>query len=73
MSLIDVKAIQDQARKEIQQEVSETAVEKLKELYRKKEKAQLVVKNIDREIESYLNDVGENVVYASAGVDVRPR
>ena len=69
MTLVDVKAIQETARKEIVEEASKTAVEKLKELYRKKEKAALVLKNIDREIDSYLADVTELVTYEQAGVD----
>jgi hypothetical protein len=69
MALVDVKAIQDAAKKEISEETAKAAVEKLKELYRKKEKAILVVKNIDREIDSYLADVSDNVTYENAGVD----
>lgn len=67
--MIDVKEIQKKAKQELSQERSEEAVEKLKELYQKREKALLIVKNIDREIEGYLVDIGENTVYESAGVD----
>lgn len=69
MTLVDVKSIQEAAKAEIAKEAQETAVEKLKELYRKKEKAVLVVRNIDREIENYLADVSDNVTYSSAGVE----
>jgi hypothetical protein len=69
MGLLDIKAIQEAAKKEIAKEASEQAIEKLKELYRKKEKAQLIVKNIDREIESYLCDVSVTLTFESAGVD----
>lgn len=69
MALIDVKAIQEKARQEITEERSKQAVEKLKELYAKKEKAQLVLRNVDREIESYLADVSDLTTYEAAGVD----
>lgn len=70
MTLIDVKAIQDEARKELCAEATEKAVSRLKQLYQTKEKAQLVLKNIDHEIESYLNEVSELATYEAAGVDV---
>jgi hypothetical protein len=70
MSLIDVKQIQAEAKKELAEEQTKRAKEKLKELYQRREKAQLCLKNIDREIESYLNEVAELAVYESAGVDV---
>ncbi len=69
-TLLDIKALQDQAKAEIRDEVSKEAVSKLKELYRRREKAELVVKNITREIDSYLADVADNVTYREAGVDV---
>lgn len=69
MTLVDVKGIQEQAQKEIREEVTKNAVAKLKELYGKKEKAALVLKNIEREIESYLADVADLATYESAGVD----
>jgi hypothetical protein len=70
MALIDVKAIQDAAKKEIAEETTKVAVTKLKELYARKEKATLVLRNIDREIEQYLADVSELTVYAAAGVSI---
>jgi hypothetical protein len=69
MTLIDVKAVQEQARKEISEEVTKKAVEKLKDLYSRREKAQLVLKNIEREIDGYLAEITELTVYESAGVD----
>lgn len=69
MTLIDVKAIQDAARKEIAEETTKAAVAKLKELYARKEKAALVLRNIEREIDSYLADVSELTVYAAAGIN----
>lgn len=69
MSLIDVKQIEAQAKKEIGEETSKAAVDKLKGLYRTREKAVLALKNIDREIAGYLADVSTNAVYESAGVD----
>lgn len=70
MSLINIKAIEQQAKKEMSEEISKAAVEKLKTLYRTKEKAALALKNIEREIESYLADIHESSVYESAGVDM---
>lgn len=70
MSLIDVKQIQAEARKELCDEATEKAKKRLKELYQTKEKAQLALRNIDREIESYLSEVSELATYESAGVDV---
>jgi ABC-type enterochelin transport system substrate-binding protein len=68
--LIDVKTIQETARKEIVEEATKRATEKLKELYGKLEKAKLVVRNIEREIDAYLNEVSDLSVYEAAGVDV---
>ena len=69
MTLIDVKAVQETARKEISEETSKAAVEKLKGLYRMREKAVLAVKNIEREIAAYLEDIADATTYESAGVD----
>lgn len=69
MPLIDAKAVQDKAKQEIAEEAVKDATSKLKELYRKQEKARLVLKNIDREIQSYLEEMSELSVYESAGVD----
>ena len=68
MALIDVKAIQEQAKKEVVEEAQKLAVTKLKELYNRREKAALVLKNIDREIDGYLSDVSEMTIYEAAGV-----
>lgn len=67
--MIDVKSIQELARKEIREETTKSAVARLKELYAKQEKARLVVRNIDREIESYLAEIEDCKIYESAGVD----
>lgn len=67
--LLDVKEIQATANKELADEVAKEAVGKLKELYTKKAKAELVVKNIDREIAGYLGSIEESSLYKSAGVD----
>lgn len=68
--LIDVKALQEEARKELCQEAMKRAKDKLKLLYQTREKAALSLKNIDREIESYLSEVSELTTYEAAGVDV---
>lgn len=69
MALIDVKEVEATAKKEIAEEVKKTAVGKLKELYGRREKAQLALRNIEREINSYLADVADLAVYETAGVD----
>ena len=69
MALIDIKEIEKIARNEVVEEAKKVAVCKLKELYQKKEKATLVVKNIEREIQSYLNEVSDLTIYESAGID----
>lgn len=73
MTLVDVKAIEQQAKKEIGEEASKAAVNKLKELYRSREKAALIVRNLDREIQNYLADVSDGTIYESAGVDTTKR
>lgn len=73
MPLIDVKSIQEEARKELCEEATEKAVARLKVLYQTREKAALAIKNIDREIESYLDEVSELATYEAAGVDVSPK
>ncbi len=69
-TLIDVKEVQELAKKEISKEATAQAVANLKELYRRKEKAELVVKNLDRDIQNYLAQIAELSVYASAGVNI---
>jgi len=69
MPLIDIKAIQSEAQKQINEEKHKEAVFRLKDLYLRKAKAELVIKNIDRDIENYLKSVQELVVYASAGCE----
>lgn len=69
MPLLDVKEVQAQAQKENREEAMSAAKERLKELYRRKEKADLVVKNTDKDIARYLQEISELVVYEAAGVD----
>lgn len=71
MTIIDVTAIEATARKEIAEEITKTAVVRLKELYSKREKALLVLRNIEKEITAYKTDILENAVYESAGVDTK--
>lgn len=68
MGLVDVKNIEKQARQELVEEQSKVAVERLKDLYQRREKAALVLKNIERDIEKYLADISELVTYEQAGV-----
>ena len=60
----------EEARKELCDEATERAKIKLKSLYQTREKAQLALKNIDREIQNYLDEVNELTTYEAAGVDV---
>lgn len=68
--MIDVKEVEALAKKEIAEETAKTAVNKLKDLYRSRERAALVLRNIDREITAYLADVSDNTIYEGAGVNV---
>ncbi len=70
MTVIDVNAIEAQARKETSEELTKVAVGKLKDLLAKREKALLVVRNIDREIEVYKADIVDNAVYANSGIEL---
>ena len=69
MPKIDIDAIEKQAQQEMSEEIVATAVEKLKDLYTKREKALLIVHNIDKEIVAYKIDIAENAVYESAGIN----
>lgn len=70
MPLIDATAVQKEAKEELAKERMKQAKEKLKELYVKEEKASLVLKNIRKEIDSYINEMAELTTYEAAGVDV---
>lgn len=68
MPLIDVKQLQEEVRKELNADALEIAKDKLKTLYHTKEKAQLSLKNIERQIEAFLSEVSELATYEAAGV-----
>jgi hypothetical protein len=70
MTMMDVKAVQAEARKELVEEATKKAKEALKEKYRVLEKAKLAVRNLERDIESYLNEISDLATYEAAGVDV---
>lgn len=70
MPLIDATAVQKEAKDELAKERMKQAKEKLKELYVKEEKAGLVLKNIRKEIDNYINEMAELTTYEAAGVDV---
>ena len=57
---LSAKRIKDQAEKEVRREREEEAIEKLKDLYRQKAKAEQAVKNIEREIEDTLHEIELN-------------
>lgn len=59
MSLIDVKDAIATAKKEVAAELTGKAVEKLKNLYRKRDMAQVALANIQREITDEETRIGE--------------
>lgn len=73
MPLIDATAVQKEAKEELAKERMKQAKERLKELYVKEEKAALVVKNIRKEIDSYISEMAELTTYEAAGVDTSGR
>lgn len=68
--MINVKELQKEAQKELQKEATDQAKAHLKGLYQTRAKAELTLKNIDRQIEAYLQEVNELATYGAAGVDV---
>jgi len=58
------------AMAELKEELSKEVVADLKELYAKREDAALILKNIDKEIEDYLETIEEKAVYKAAGLKV---
>lgn len=68
---IDAKSVAEEARKEIAQEATKAAKDRLKVKYLSLEKARQVVRNIEREIDAEMKSIEENSIYESAGVDVR--
>lgn len=70
---VDINQIKSTAIKEMAEERTKVAVKMLKELCSKKEKAQLVVRNIETEILSYEKEISDNLTYLSAGVDIAPK
>lgn len=57
--MIDIKAVTEQAKKEINEARSKKAVEALKRKYNDLENAKQVVKNIEREIEDLTASIGD--------------
>lgn len=70
MIAVDVNEIERKARQEMADEVTENAITQLKALYTKREKASLVLRNIEKEISAYKQDIADNSVYESAGVNI---
>lgn len=64
---LDPENIKAQAKLEALEERTRAAIDKVKELYRAREKAALVVAGIDRDIENYLSQVGQNATLATVG------
>lgn len=67
---INTKLLQQQAQEELTAERTEAAKTYLKSLYIREEKAKLALKNIQKEITKYLEEIEELATYQSAGVDV---
>lgn len=68
--MVDVKSLEAKAKEEIAKEIEAEAIKKLKELYRSREKAMAVLRNIDREIAAYLADC-QTEVAATIGGEVK--
>lgn len=64
MALIDVKEAVKKAREEVNDELTGKAIEKLKNLYRKRDMAQVALANIDREIADEEARIGEGNITA---------
>lgn len=62
MSLVDVNKVVEQAKREVNNEFTAKAVDKLKNLYRKREMAQVALANVDREIADEEARIGEGNV-----------
>ncbi len=56
--MLEVKSVVAEAQKELNEEQIKKAKESLKKLYRQKQDAEQVVKNIDRQIADYLAEIG---------------
>jgi hypothetical protein len=59
MALIDIKKVQDDAQAEYAQERMKDAKEKVKEKLKLIEKAKLVVRNLERELEDLYATLGQ--------------
>ena len=57
--MFDVKAVQDEARKELMEERATAAKKKIKDKLRQLEDAKKVVRNIERELEEINIEIGE--------------
>ena len=57
MKDVNTLSIKEMAQLELKKEKAEEAKERLKELYSKKHDAEKIVKNIDREIDDYLEQL----------------
>lgn len=65
--MIDVKKIQQEAEAEIREEQTKAAKEKIKSLLRKKQQAQQVLHNIEREIADAYASIGEGIAAEPTG------
>jgi acyl-coenzyme A synthetase/AMP-(fatty) acid ligase len=59
MSLVDINAVEEEARKQVAEETSDKAVKALVVLYKKLDAARDVVRNIEREIDDTKASIGD--------------
>jgi vacuolar-type H+-ATPase subunit H len=65
--MMDVKAIRQEAEKEVQEEKAKKAKEAIKSLLKERDAAQTILNNIERKIEDTLATINEgNVVQPSS-------
>lgn len=57
--MIDVKKVKEEAEKELREEKMKAAKERIKSLLRKKDAAEQVLKNIERELADGYAELGE--------------
>ena len=58
--MFDVKKVQDEAKEELAKERGEAAKKKIKTKLKDIEAARLIVRNLEREYEVLLEDIGES-------------
>jgi len=57
--MLDITKVKEEAEKEVREEKTKKAKEKIKELLRKQESAKVILANIEREIADAYKSIGE--------------